>query len=216
MRRIVQFALALAAAVAAHPEIIDRVAVTVDRVVITESDLITHLRVAAFLNGEPVRLTPEAKRQAARQMVEQVLVRREMAISRYPAPSPEDVEPLLESVLKQRGLDRTKLEEALAAYRLTEQDIRESLLLQLTLLRFIEYRFRPGVAVSDEEIEEYYRNEFLPDWERRNDAPPPGIEDVRDEIEEILIERHVDAALDRWLEQALKQAKIEYRREAFQ
>ena len=216
MKALMQIGLALLAAVAAHGEIIDRVAVTVDRVVITESDLITHLRVAAFLNGAPAEITPEAKRQAAEQMVEQVLVRREMELSRYPAPSPEDVEPLLDDVLRQRGLDRRKLQEALAAYRLTEQDLRESLLLQLTLLRFIEYRFRPGVAVPDEEIEDYYRNEFLPEWEQRNDAPPPALEDVRDDIEEVLIERHVDKALDQWLEQAKNQANIEYRREAFQ
>ncbi len=213
---MIQAGLALLAAVAGQGEIIDRVAVTVDRAVITESDLVTHLRVAAFLNGERAEITPEAKRQAAEQMVEQVLVRREMELSRYPAPSPQDVEPLLDDVLRQRGLDRGKLQQALAAYRLTEQDLRESLLLQLTLLRFIEYRFRPGVAVSDEEIEDYYQDEFLPEWEQRNDAPPPTLEDVRDDIEEVLIERHVDKALDQWLEQAKKQANIEYRREAFQ
>ena len=215
-KALFQAGLALLSALAGYGEIIDRVAVTVDRVVITESDLVTHIRVAAFLNGEPAEITPEAKRRAAEQMVEQVLVRREMELSRYPAPSPEDVGPLLENVLRQRGLDLAKLAEALAAYRITEQDLRESLLLQLTLLRFIEYRFRPGVAVSDDEIEAYYRNEFLPDWEQRNDAPPPALEDVRDDIEEVLIERHVDEALDQWLEQAKTQAKIEYRREAFQ
>ncbi len=216
MKNVVSIGVLLLAAAAARGEIIDRVAVTVDRVVITESDLVTHLRVAAFLNGEPLRITPEAMRKAADQMVEQVLVRREMEISRYPAPSPKDVEPLLDSVLKQRGLERTKLKDALAAYRLSEQDLRESLLLQLTLLRFVEYRFRPGVAVSDDEIEAYYRNEFLPDWERSNDTPAPALEDVRDKIEEILVEQHVEAALNRWLEQAKKQAHIEYRNEAFQ
>ncbi len=216
MRRLIQLGLALIAGISVRGEIIDRIAVTVDRVVITESDILTHLRVAAFLNNEPLRITAETKRKAAEQMVDQVLVRREMEISRYPAPTPADVEPLLASVLEQRSLDREKLPDALAAYGLREQDLRESLLLQLTVLRFIEYRFRPGVAVSDEEIEAYYRTEFLPNWELNNDAPAPDLEDVRDDIEEVLIERHVDAALDRWLAEARKQASIDYRKEAFQ
>lgn len=216
MRKLLYIWLLAAAALGARAEIIDRIAVTVDKIVITESDLIRHIRVAAFLDNEPVDLGPGARRAAAQQMVEQVLVRREMEISRYPAPTPDDVKPMLADLLHARSWDQQGLAKSLAKYGISEQDLRESLLMQLTLLRFIEYRFRPGVALNDQEVEAYYKNEFLGRWKERNPGDAPALDDVRDGIEETLIERHVDEALDTWLKQAVARARIKYRKEAFE
>ena len=44
---------------------LDRIAVTVEKQVITESDVIRYLRVAAFLDDKPVDLSGPAKRTAA-------------------------------------------------------------------------------------------------------------------------------------------------------
>jgi len=216
MRKLLHIGLLAAAALAARAEIIDRIAVTVDKIVITESDLIKHIRVAAFLDNEPVDLGVAARRAAARQMVEQVLVRREMKISRYPAPAPDAVEPVLADLLRKRSWDRQKLAELLAKYGISEQDLRASLLMQLTVLRFVEYRFRPGVALNHEEVGAYYKNEFLHRRRGGNSGDAPPLDDVRDGIEKILIERHVDEALDAWLKQAAGRARIRYHQEAFE
>jgi hypothetical protein len=205
----------LAGALSARAEIIDRVAVTVDKIVITESDIVTHIRIASFLNNEPVDLSPTARRDATDRLVDQVLVRREMEISRYRAPSPEDVDPVLDELLRQRALDEEGYEQALEQFGITDTQVRESLLQQLTLLRFIELRFRPGVALTDEEVESYYKGKFLEQWSRDNSAPVPALDDIRDEIEEVLIQEHVDEALDRWLEQAANDARIRIRQEVF-
>ncbi len=216
MRRGLIWGLLWAVAVAGRAEVIDRVAVTVDKIVITESDIIHQIRVAAFLNEEPVDVSPKARREAARRLVEQVLIRREMEISRYPAPAPPEVEPLLQQVKQNRFPDEKSFRAALARYRITEAELRQSLLVQLTTVRFIDYRFRPGVAVSDEEIGEYYQKEFLPEWRRRGSGAPPPLEDTREQIEQILISRQVNQALDKWLRQAAAGARIEYREAAFQ
>jgi len=208
--------LFLAGAMAGTAEIIDRIAVVVDKMVITESDVVNHLRIASFLNGEPVSLTNEERREAANRLVEQLLVRREMEISRYPAPAPADVDPVLGEFRARRYPEEGSYKRALAEYGVSDADVRESLLLQLTLLRFIQFRFRPGVALDDSEVEAYYRNEFNTEWSSRNTTPPPPLDDVRDEIEEILIEAHVDEALDNWLEETTALARIRYIEEAFQ
>ncbi len=216
MRSWMLISLLLLAAAGGQAEIIDRVAVTVDRMVITQSDIVNHIRVAAFLNQEPVNFGSAKMRSAAERMVEQVLVRREMEISRYPAPAPEEAEQVLAEIRDARSLGEEEYQRALEEYGITAADLRESILLQLTLLRFIEFRFRPGVALTDEEVEKYYQTEFIPEWSKRNPAPPPDLDDVRDDIESLLTQRQVDAALDNWLEQAAAQARIEYREEAFQ
>ncbi len=210
----VAVAILLLAAAGGRAEVIDRVAVTVDKMVITESDIITHIRVAAFLDDQEPDLSPESRRDAARQLVEQLLIRREMEISRYPAPESADVLTLLSRVLDQRGLDQAGYQAALAARGLRDADVRESLMLQLTLLRFIDYRFRPGIALDDKEVERYYQDVLVPQWDKGSE--PPDLDDVRDQIEELLIQQHVDKELDAWLERAARQARIRYREVAFQ
>lgn len=204
--------LALGLPVAA--EIVDRVAVTVDRIVITTSDITSHIRVAAFLNEQPPDLSAAARRAAAQRLVEQALVQREMEILRYPAPSAADVDAVLEQL--RRGANAPEAFQArLAEYGITESELRRSLLRQIMTLRFIDFRFRPGIAVTDAEIEAYYRDEFLPGLRADGQGVPP-LEEAREQIEEILIGRRVDEALDRWLAAAAAQANIEYREEAFQ
>src|ERR1035441_10121619 len=74
-------------AIAAPAEIIDRIAVSVGNRVITESDLHREIRGAAFLDGVKPDFSPAGQLATAQRMVEQVLIRRELEISRYPVPS---------------------------------------------------------------------------------------------------------------------------------
>lgn len=206
----------LIGALGASGEIIDRVAVTVDRMVITESDIVNQMRITAFLNAEAFDPTPAAKREAATRVVEQVLIRREMEISRYAAPELSDTEPLLDRIRQDRFPGGDGYSQALGQYGIREQELRENLLLQLTMLRFVEYRFRPGIAVPDEEVSDYYEQKLLPDWRGRSSEAPPDLEDAREQIEEILIGERVNRALDQWLRQAAQQARIQYREVVFQ
>jgi len=215
VRRLGPVAATLAVGLGLWAEIIDRVAVTVDRIVITTSDIVSHVRVAAFLNGEPPDLSPAARRAAAQRLVEHALVQREMEILRYPAPPEAEVEAVMEQ-LRRRHSSPQLFQARLAEYGITEMELRRSLLRQIMTLRFIDFRFRPGVAVTEAEIETYYREEFLPQLQADGRGSPPPLEEVREEIEEILIGRRVDEALDRWLAAATAQADIEYREEAFQ
>src|ERR1017187_6822016 len=77
----------LAVTLPARAEIIDRIAVSVGNRVIAESDLHREIRVAAFLDGVQPDFSPAGRRATAERMVEQVLIRRELEISRYPIPS---------------------------------------------------------------------------------------------------------------------------------
>ena len=65
--------------------ILDRIAVTVGKQVITESDVIRDVRVAAFLDQKPVDLSGAEKRKAADRLVDQYLILQEAAFSRDPA-----------------------------------------------------------------------------------------------------------------------------------
>ena len=68
-------------------EVLDRIAVTVDKHVITESDVIRYLRVAAFLDRKPVDLSGSAKRAAAAALVDRSLILEESENSHFTLPS---------------------------------------------------------------------------------------------------------------------------------
>ena len=81
--------------------------------------------------------------------------------------------------------------------------------LQLTTLRFIEYRFRPVVDVSNSEIENAYQRD-IQDWSATHSTPPPALKDLRSDIVKALSSQHVDYALNEWLEEARKRIDIRY------
>jgi len=64
--------------IAATGEIIDRIAISVGKHVITTSNLDREIRVNAFLNESPPDFSPAGKRATAGRMVEQALVRDEL------------------------------------------------------------------------------------------------------------------------------------------
>jgi hypothetical protein len=197
-------------------EVIDRIAVTLDNQIITESEVAREIRLSAFLNGDPLDFSPEAKRKAAGRLVEQKLIRREIELGRYLQPSNEEVAAMLKQIQTQRFRDAEDYRQALEKFGVSETDLTAHLLWQLTLLRFIDARFRPGVQVSDEEVRAYFDREQRKLPETADPGKQPKFEDFRDQISETLINQVVDQQLDDWMAAARKRTRIVFHPEAFQ
>ncbi len=198
----------------APAEIIDRMAVTVDHQVITTSEIGEALRVAAFLNGEKPDLDPAARRKMADRLIEQVLVRREMELTRYPEPPSTEIEQTFSQV-KRRFPSETQFQQALAEYKLTPGQIESALRRQITLLHFTDLRFRPEVQVQESDVKQYYETVYLPEIRKQGITPEPSLEDAQDDCEEALTTQLVDKRLDAWLAEARGRARIEYDEDAF-
>jgi hypothetical protein len=207
----------LALAALASAEIVDRIAVAVDRLVITASAIEEQIRVAAFLNQTPTDLSPAGRRRMAERMIEQALLRREMRISRFNEPAEAEADPVLRQLRQSRAGTPEEFSQLLDRFRIGEDALRRNLLWQLAVLRFTDVRFRPGSAVSEGEIEIHYREVYVPEWRSlKGQQAPPDLEEVRDRIEETLLGLKVEQALDEWLKDARAQAKVRYFEEAFQ
>jgi len=194
----------------AHGEIIDRIAISAGNQVITESQIDEELRVTAFLNHEPLDLSLPARKKAAARLIEQALVRREMDLSRYPQPAPADAEMPLQSLRAMYPTDQ-QYQKDLQTYGLTEDALKRHLLWQLTLLRFVDFRFRPGILVPDADVQAYYEEQRTK-WQQQG-QPIPKFDEARDQIDEILTQQRIDQALDRWLTEVQTQVVIDYRDE---
>lgn len=192
--------------------IIDRIAIIVGNSIIKDSDIDRDLRVTEFLNGEPLDLSNAAKKKAADRLIDQVFIQREIRIGDYPAASFEEVDRQLAGLERQRFKTDAAFEQALRRYGLTELDLRTELQQKLTLLRFIDVRFKPAVLVTDEEIEKYYRDHLAA--LRRAYPGKSSLDDLRPHIEDILTGEKVNQELFAWLDEQRKQAKIQYREES--
>ncbi len=190
------------------PEIIDRIAITVANQVVTESQIDEEIRVTAFLNRDPLDLSAAAKKDAASRLIEQSLVRREMDLSHYPLPELSDAGESLEN-LKAMYPSETAFQDALQAYGITTDELTRRLWWQLTLLRFIDYRFRPGIQILPADVQAYYRQQ-VSEWQQKGTKPMPTLEESRGQIEEILTQKRIDQALDQWISDTRKQVTITY------
>ncbi|PYT12079.1 MAG: hypothetical protein DMG59_24610 [Acidobacteria bacterium] len=194
-------------------EILDRVAVTVGKQVITESDVIRDLRVSAFLDQKPLDLSGEQKRKAADRLVDQILILQETESSRLELSSAADAAHLLDQVKSQYATE-ADYRAALARYRITEQELLDHLSAGLRTMRFTDLRFRPEVEFTEEDLRDFYQT-LAVDWRRANPAHVPSFEESRGQVEKLLTEQTVMQALDRWLGAVRTETQILYRDAVF-
>jgi hypothetical protein len=208
--------LALAASILAG-DVVDRIAATVDTSTISLSETRIQAKVAALIDARPPAIDAKALREAAERLVEQTILKREMAFTDFSPPPPSSGATLLADLKRSRfHSSEAEYRAALAEYGVSEDDLLAQLLWQITVLRFIDFRFRPGIQVSPADIRDYYQRKFTADWREATANPLPPLGQVRERIEAILAQEQLDAAVERWLNQTRTQLKIRFREEAFQ
>jgi peptidyl-prolyl cis-trans isomerase SurA len=194
--------------------VLDRIAVIVGRHTVKTSDIERDLRVTQFLNSEPLKMTEDEKRKAAERLIDQEIIRQEVISTGFERPPEAEGAELEASLWKDRyGGSQARLNQALARYQLSEAQLREQLLWQLTVLRFIDQRFKAGAIVSDEEVRAYY-DQHLADL-RRQYPKANGFDALSANIRSSLEGERVNQNFTDWLEQNRKRYRIDYRQEAF-
>ena len=198
----------LAFALLAHAEIIYRIAASVDTKVITQSELELQIRVAAFQDGVKPDFSPKNKQATLDKMIDQKLVRRDLENSRYPLPDPAELVPAIDQFKKTHFKDEAGYQRGLTEYGITDQDFREELLWERTLLSFIELRFESGVQVTDPEISDYFEKTTKPAFQAAHPGQTVQLDDYRDQIERQLAAERADKQMETWLAGAHRRAQI--------
>lgn len=207
--------LTLSLAMAPGAVVIDRIAAIVGRQVIKASDIDRDLRLTAFLNREQPDFSGGAKRKSAERLIDQAIIREEVANGGYSRPTEADASGLLRQLRQDRfGGSEARLKEALSRYRLTEAQLRAHLVWQLTVLRFIDQRFRPGVLITDEDLRAYYDRHLA---ELKREYPGnDSLEALEPKIRASLEGERINQSFGEWIKQARGRNRIEYRQGAFQ
>jgi peptidyl-prolyl cis-trans isomerase SurA len=212
MRRAIFISAVYLLAGAAFGVIVDRIAVTVGTQAITSSELDLTIRLTAFLNQGPLDFSAANRRKTVERLIEQRIVLKESDFSKFTKPSMKDVEPRLSSIVKLLFADnQAAYRAALEKHQITEDDLKRYLLWQMTFFRFIDFRFRPGIQVSESDIQDYFKSTILPLAQKANPGKTISIDEYHDRIERILMARREEVEMQGWLADTRKRTKIEYR-----
>ncbi|HEY1758849.1 MAG TPA: hypothetical protein VGG72_25980 [Bryobacteraceae bacterium] len=216
MHRPTQFRLSILLAVAGAASgavILDQIAVVVDKHAIKSSDIDRDIRLTAFLNRERPDFSAQSKKLSAERLIDQQLIREEIATGSYRRPAEKEAETLQTQLVRDRfhGSD-AELAKALTQYGLTLEELSAQLLWQLTVLRFIDQRFRAGAFVSDDQVQQYLQQHQA---ELRKENPGAKQDVLQSKARDILEGELVNKNFADWLEQARKRTSIEYKQGAF-
>lgn len=194
--------------------VVDRIAVIAGGHVIKLSDIDRDLRLTEFLNREPLEFTSIARRSAAERLITQQIIRDEIVSGGYlRAPQSQAIQ--LESDLRRDRFagSQQRLRQALQQYGLTEDELQKQLLWQITVLQFINQRFRGGVVVTNEDARDFYDEHFA---ELQKQYPKDNsLEALLPKLRSMLEDQAVDRAFNDWLDEARKNEKVEFKDQAF-
>jgi hypothetical protein len=127
-------------------EIIDRIVITVGNQVITQSQVDDEIRVTAFLNREPWISAPTPRKAGGRQIDRTGADQARNGSQPLSAARNQRCRRIA-AELKATYSSETDFQNALQASGITVDELTRRLWWQLTLLRFIDYRFRPGIQI---------------------------------------------------------------------
>lgn len=187
--------------------VIDRIAVVVGNSIVKDSDIDRNIRVTSFLNGSKLDFSAASRKAAANRLIDQIFIRKEIDVGGYTTVSAGEADEQLNKLINQRFRSNAVFEAELARYGINRLDLREQFLWQLTVLRFIDVRFRPAVMITDDEIEKYYQDHAV---ELRRQYPGKSINELRPTIQEILSGEQVNQQFFSWLDQQHKDNKVQF------
>ena len=192
-------------------EVIDRLMAVVNGQIITLGDVeqetkMRQLDRIAEKKGETIAPSSQSANQelVVQYLIEQALIREQ--IQQFPGieVSDDQIDAQLAAIHSNAGGP-----ERLTALGIDIAEVRKRIQWQLQVMKFVDYRFRQFIVVDSNEIDAYYRNQFLPALQKRNALPAPDLAQVEEQIRKILIEEKLNLQVEEWLASLRKDATIE-------
>ena len=196
--------------VAASPaqEVVDRMVATVNAGVrtdlITYSDLVWQL---ALQPDTPI-VSPNTQdlNRALRLVIDQRLILQEAEKLPSIAPTAEEVKNTRDQLSKAFP-SAAEFQQRLMLVGLTAEKLDEILEQRVRIEKYLDFRFRNFVLISQKEITDYYNDVYVPRVRGRRQIVPT-LEEARTEIESILTEAKIESDTDAFLDSARERAEI--------
>ena len=116
-----------------------------------------------------------------------------------------DVEPVRDALLARAG-GEAEVADRLDRIGMAMADVEDLALRLAAVDAYVTQRLRPRITVGLDRVESTYRELVVAEYERQGATPPP-LEEVRDGIYRLLVERELNNEIERWTAQA--EARLE-------
>ena len=186
---------------------IDHLIASVNGVAITEGDL----EVARSLNAIVFygkNTDGASRREEIERIIDQELMRQELKNFSLSGAEEGGVEARMQS-LREAYAAIGGPAALLKKLGLQESELISYIRLESSIARFVDFRFRPFVVVSADDIRIYYEKRLIPQL-RESKISAPALEQVSDKIETIVKEEKINAVLDQWMKDIRRNSRIEY------
>jgi len=193
-------------------QVVDRIVVRIEDDILTESEVRELGRFQQLVNspgtGAQSRLPGED--ELIEKLIDQWIVLTEATAARFSKPAKADVQKEFERLAAQFGSAdayRARLQEL----GLTAESVARNVERQIYLARYLDYKLRPAAHVESAQVEKYFREELVPELQKRGQEAP-ALESVEGQIRELLTQREISARAAKWLEETRTRLKIDITR----
>jgi hypothetical protein len=194
--------LAPAAQSAPQAQIVDGIVVRIEDDIITLSELRELAAYQQLVDGHS-----QSNQELRSELIEQWVVNNEATTARFPLPAQTEVDREVARVEKNFP-STAAYQQRLVDLGLTPENVRRIIIRQIYLARYLDYKFRASIQVSDLAIENYYQDHLVPELRAKGQQAPP-LADVMDQIRELLIEQGVNDRTAAWFDDTKQRLKIE-------
>jgi hypothetical protein len=182
-------------------QIVDAIVVRIEDDIITLSELRQLAAYQQLLDGRS-----QSKEELRSELIEQWVVDNEATTARFPSPAEAEVDRELARL--ESNFPGDAYQRRLSAVGLTAEAVRRMITRQIYLARYLDYKFRSSIQVSDGAIDSYYRDHLVPELQAKGQQAPP-LSDVTTQIRELLIEQGVNDRAAAWFVETKPRLKIE-------
>ena len=191
-------------------EVVDKMVATVNAGVrtdlITYSDLLWQL--ALQPNTSLANPTSDDLNRALRLVIDQRLILQEAEKLPTISPTDEEIKNARDQLAKAFP-SAAEFQQRLLRVGLTGEKLDEILDQRVRIEKYLDFRFRNFVLISEKEIADYYREVYVPRLRRRSPGQIiPTLEEAQSDIRATLTEANIESDTDAFLDGARERAEI--------
>lgn len=197
------------------PVVLDRVVAVVNGHAILSSDL-REETVLSILEPNDGDTGAETQQEALQRLISRALIRQQIREedARTTEPTRADIQQRITEIRKELPIcvqehcaTDAGWSDFLSKHGLTQRRVEVYLRGRMEILRFIEMRFKQGIQISQQDVEAYYRNTLVPQYQPGQSVPQ--LSAVAPRIEEILLQQQVNSMFSGWLDSLRNQGEVE-------
>jgi hypothetical protein len=193
-------------------QVVDQIVALVNENIVTRTDLLWSLALDPKAPSPAGTLSSDILRQKLDVMIDQKLIEQEARRVPSADVTQNEIDQRRTALIKQFPSE-SAFRQRVESVGLTPQRIDDLIREMILIERFVDFRFRSFVLVTEQDIQNYYNDKLAPEI-RRAGQVPPSLDDViegvsvREKINSILKQEKINEEIDRFIRSARERADI--------